>query len=82
MNAQAQWRLWIEYLLAKADGDKTTAAQKLIALTEGRDENQSGSERLHHHHGGATEPTWTAGQQPPRQARQDDQAAQGLATQR
>ena len=82
MNAQAQWQTWIEYLLAKADGDENTAAQKLSELTERQNEKWPRSERLHNHHGAATEPARTAGEQPPRQARQDDQSAQGLATQR
>jgi hypothetical protein len=29
-----RWRLWIEYLLAKADGDEIKAAQKLNELME------------------------------------------------
>lgn len=33
-RTQAQWLLWIEYLLAKAAGNEVEAAQKLKLLTE------------------------------------------------
>jgi len=34
MSVKAQWLLWIEYLLAKADHDEITAARKLDELME------------------------------------------------
>jgi hypothetical protein len=33
-RTQTQWRLWTEYLLAKADGNEVEAAQKLSELME------------------------------------------------
>lgn len=33
-RTEQQWRLWLEYLLAKADGDEITATQKLKELLE------------------------------------------------
>jgi len=33
-RTKAQWRLWIEYLLAKADHDEVTATRKLDELME------------------------------------------------
>jgi|SoiMethySBSTD1v2_1073268.scaffolds.fasta_scaffold2760402_2 hypothetical protein len=33
-RTQAMWLLWIEYLLAKADGNEVEAAEKLKLITE------------------------------------------------
>ena len=33
-DTQAMWLLWIEYLLAKANGNEVEAAEKLKLITE------------------------------------------------
>lgn len=45
-TAQIQWRLWVQYLLDKANGDETEAAGKLTVLIEKQWEADDGQDRI------------------------------------